>query len=239
MAEKSPGSSTDQVRDDNLRLILSKDHETHLSSMIRERFIANACIAAIWIGPLAIGIIWVRFFPESASQIMQTENLGRYIVFPGAILLVLFLPVPILVIPRNMWMARKYVKYYEGHAEFLEKYKRNTDAARARIERFAGFLYMFSVLMMILILYVWLSSAILISRGEKADSAPFDMGRPEHPSTFGISREGAAKIMTPPTQTQMSDRDMCLWASFGNPTGEDEVRRRGLTPEHCKELLGQ
>jgi len=144
------------VRDDNLRLILSKGHDEWLTREIRDRYIAAAVVVMLLVGSLVAGkiFIWTEPAPsnvayvqngsDAAIQEIEAEGykvaLGKPAEQPseskGALLLLELLLIfagvavavaaPLVLIKLGLEI-RKLRRWRVEHAAFLDSYNRRTN----------------------------------------------------------------------------------------------------------------
>jgi len=200
------------IRDENLRLLLSPGHEDYLIARIRERFIANLVMAiASYSAPILV-FVGTGLTPSYSTYDTFAQILGEVLSSTGFIILFLS-PFTAMIIVRNIWMARRYMRYYHGHEEFLKKYDRETDPERIRVDNYHQKFHRFSGTILILLLFLFLLAVVFASKNKSS---------PEYVNPYPAS----------------SDREVCLGYQGFVPDARLEAWKRDLTLEECDAITG-
>jgi len=198
------------IKDENLRLLLAPGHDDYLIARIRERFVANLVIAAVFIGVPFACLVGTMLTGGLDIESTLSQQMAE-IPYTVTMLLVVASPFAAMIIGRNLWVARTFIRYYHEHADFLEKYHRETDPERLRAERYHVGLQVFSGLSILLILFLFLFTLALFRNVEKSTEKT------------GFPAE--------------TDQVVCVSAGFGNAEAKKEAAVRGLTEDRCRKIL--
>ena len=188
------------IKDENLRLLLALGHEDFLIARIRERFIANGAMVGACIG--------LPVLAHALSVISEYWVVYAAVVTGVAVFASPFIA---MIVCRNIWMARKFMRYYRDHEEFMERYNRAADPDCLRAERYHRLFHQFSGSTLIMLLFLVFFYAGFASRFQSSQ---------EH--------EGISVV---------SDKDVCVLLGFGNPDGIEEAAKRGLSDKRCDAII--